>query len=102
VGMVRSTHLPCSPGRRGQRRGWVSLYKIFAHFEAFLHHSIILVFPCRTCIAHNSATLLHDHCAIYDPPRIPLAYAIRHTILELAISGKGQRMSGYDERAAGG
>jgi len=68
----------------------LSLYKIFVHFEAFMHESIIRVLPSPTCIAHNSAILLHDHCAIYDPPRPPLAYAIHHTILAMAISCKRQ------------
>jgi len=39
---------------------------------------IIVLYYCTTC-------------AIYDPPRPPLAYAIHHTILAMAISCKGQR-----------
>ena len=42
-------------------RQGLSLYKRFVHFEAFMHESIILVLPCPTYIAHNSAILLHDH-----------------------------------------
>jgi len=72
------------------RRSELSLHKIFVHVEAFMHEPIILVLPCPTCIVHNSAILLHDHCAIYDPPRPPLAYAIHYTILAMAISCKGQ------------
>jgi len=67
-----------------------SLYKKFFCFEAVIHESIIFVLPSPTCIAHNSVVLLHDYCAIYDPPRPPLAYTIHHTILAMTISCKGQ------------
>jgi len=50
----------------------VSLYKIFVHFEASMHESIILVLPSPACTAHNSALLLRDRCAIYDTHDHPL------------------------------
>ena len=67
----------------------VSLYKIVVLFEAFAHESVILVLSSPTCIAHNSASLVHDFCTIYDPPRPRLAYAMDHTVLGMAISCKG-------------
>ena len=70
----------------------VSLDKIFVHFEAFVQESIIPLFLTPTCIAHTIAILLHDVCAVYDPPPTPLCYAIHHTILILAISCKGQQV----------
>jgi len=48
--------------------------------------------PCiapPTCRAYPIAILLHDYCAIYDPPPTPLLYAIHHTILVMAMSCKG-------------
>ena len=70
------------------------LYKILFHFEAFVHESIIRVLPPRTCIAGTIAIPLHVYCAIYDAPPTPLVYAVHHTISEMAISCKGQRMPG--------
>jgi len=55
-----------------------------------MHESIILVLPSPTGIAHNSAVILHVYGATYDPPRSPLAYAMHHTILAMAISCKGE------------
>jgi len=49
----------------------IGRYKTFFHLEAFVHKSIILVLPLITCIAHTIAILLHDYCAIYDPPPDP-------------------------------
>ena len=49
----------------------VGLYKILFYFEAVVHESIILLLPPPTCIAHTIAILLHDYCAIYDPPSEP-------------------------------
>jgi len=43
-----------------------SLYKIFFHFEAVVHESIIISFPPPTCIAHPGAILLHDYWTVYD------------------------------------
>jgi len=68
----------------------VGLYKIFVHFKAFVHESVILVSPPPTCNAHTIAVLLHDLCAIYDRPSTPLLNAIHHSILATAISCKGQ------------
>jgi len=68
----------------------LGLYKIFVHFKAFVHESIILLLPPHTCNAHTSAVLVHDYCAIYDSLPNPLSYSIHHTILVMAISCKGQ------------
>ena len=46
--------------------------------------------PPPSCKAYPIAILLHDYCAIYNPPTNPLVYAIHHTILTIAISCKGQ------------
>ena len=69
----------------------ISLYKILFHVAALVWESIILVLLPPTCKAYPIAILLHDFCAIYDPPPTPLLYAIRHTILVMTISCKGQR-----------
>jgi len=73
------------------------LHKIVFHLEACMHKSIILVLPSPACIAHNSVLLLHDYCAVYDPPRPPPAYAIHHTILAMAISCEGQDTAAAQE-----
>ena len=44
--------------------------------------------PPPACIAHTIAILLHDCCAMYDPPPTLLLYAIHHTILVMAVSCK--------------
>jgi len=62
-----------------------------------MHESIILLVPAPTRIAHTIPLLLHDDCAIYDPPPTPLVYAKRHTILVMAISCKGQTEEGLAE-----
>jgi len=49
----------------------VGIYKIFFHFVAFVHESILLVLPSSTCTAHSIAVLLHGYCAKYDPPPDP-------------------------------
>jgi len=50
----------------------VGLYKIFFHFEAFVHESIILYSPLPTCIAHTIEILLYGYCAkYYLPPNPP-------------------------------
>jgi len=46
-----------------------SLYKIFFHSKALLWESIILLLPPLACKSYSVAILLHDHCAIYSPPR---------------------------------
>ena len=70
-----------------------SLYKRVFYFTALLWESIILVLPPpTTCKAYPTALLLHDCCAIYDPPSTPLLYAIHHTILAMTILCKGQRL----------
>ena len=43
-----------------------------------------------TRIAHTIALLLHDYCAIYEPPPTPRLHAIHHKMLVIAISCKGQ------------
>jgi len=75
--------------------GWlrVRLYKILFHFKALVWESFIRLLPPPTCAAYPIAILLHDHCAVYayaPPADLPLVYAIRHTILVMAISCKGQ------------
>jgi len=65
-------------------------YKIFFHFKAFVHESILLCFPSPTCIAHTIAILGHGCFAIEYPPPTLFLNAIRHTILVMAISCKGQ------------
>jgi len=55
-----------------------------------MHESILLFFPLPICIAHTTAILLHNYCAIHDPLPTPLLYAMNHTKLVLAISCKGQ------------
>ena len=56
-----------------------------------MHESIIFNCPPPARIAHTIALLLHDYCALYDPPSTPLLYAIHHTILVMPISSKGQQ-----------
>ena len=51
-----------------------------------MHESTILVTPLPTCMVHTIAILLRDYCAIHDPPTISLLFAIRNTILVVAIS----------------
>jgi len=67
----------------------VGLYKIFVHFEAFLHESIILVLPPPTCIAHNSAIRLHVYCTLYDLSRTPPCVCHTPCNIGNAISCKG-------------
>jgi len=59
-------------------------------FKAFVHERIIPVLPLPIRISHTIPILLHDGCAIYDPPAPPLLYTIHHTTLVLAMSCKGQ------------
>ena len=68
----------------------IGLYKIFVHFKAFLHESIITFIPPPTCNAHTIAILLHDYCAIYKPLPTSRLHAMHHTLLVMAISCKGQ------------
>jgi len=67
----------------------LGLYKIFIDFQAFMHERIIPFLPLLICVAHTIAILLHDDCAIHDPPPTPLLKAIHHTKLVSAISCKG-------------
>jgi len=46
-------------------------------------------YPRPFRITHTTAVLLRDCCAIYDLPPSKPAYTIHHTILVMAISGKG-------------
>jgi len=68
----------------------IGLYKILFYFEAFVHESMICLWPPPTCIARTIAIRLHVYRAIYDAPPTPLLYTIYHTILTMAISCKGQ------------
>ena len=68
----------------------LGVYKIFFHFEAFVHESIILVLPPPICISHTIAIPLHGYCAECDTPSDPLLYSIHHTMLTIAISCKGE------------
>jgi len=68
----------------------VGLYKIFVYFELFVHESNLLSFLAPPCIPHTVAILLHNDCAVYDPPSTSIMYAIQHTILVITISCKGQ------------
>jgi len=67
----------------------LGLYKIVFDFGAFVHESIIRVFPPPICMALTIAILLHDYSAVYDAPRTHLLYSIHHTVLAMAISCKG-------------
>ena len=69
----------------------LSLYRILFHVKALLWESIVLSLPSPSCKAYPIAILLHDQCAICNPPTAPLLYAIHHTILAIVISCKGQR-----------
>jgi len=61
--------------------GITRFFSLF-YFEAFVHESIILSLSPSTCIAHTIATVLHEYCAIYDPPGPPvrMPYTIRYNI----------------------
>ena len=89
IGYTWETYLPHPWHIRRTRLG---LCKIFVCFKAFVHESIVRIVPPSTVlrIAHAIAVLLHDRCAMQDPPPTPLVYAIYHTKLGLAISCKGQ------------
>jgi len=67
----------------------VGLHKIFVHFKAILHYSIILVSPPPSALF----TLLQYDCTTIAPythsPPTPPFYAIHHTILISATSCKG-------------
>jgi len=54
-----------------------------------VHESIIRL-PPPTCIARTIAILLHVYSTVYDAPPTHLLHAIRHTVLAMAISCKGQ------------
>jgi len=45
-----------------------SLYKIFFHFESFVHESIVLSFLPSTCIGQTVGVLLSQLLGIYDFP----------------------------------
>ena len=68
-----------------------SLQDFFFHFQAFMHKSIIHALPSPTCIAHNSAMMVHVCCAIHDPPRPPPP-CVYYTLYNIgnAISCKSQ------------
>jgi len=68
---------------------YLSFNTILFRFKALLWESITLLLPPPTCKAYPIAILLHDDCAIYALLPIPLAYAIYHTILMMAIACKG-------------
>jgi len=50
--------------------------------------SFLVPFP--TYKACPIAMLLHDYCAIYDPPATPLVHAMHDIVLAMAISCEGQ------------
>jgi len=56
-----------------------------------MHGSIIHALPSPTCIAHNSAIILHVYYARYDPPTPP-PLCVCHTLYNIdnAITCKGQ------------
>jgi len=59
----------------------IGLYKIFVHFEAVVHESIILLLPRLTCIAHTIAlTFTQLVCHILSTPNTPwcMPYTIQH------------------------
>ena len=76
--------------RRCTKGTWpFGLYKMFVHFKAFVHGSVILVLtppPAMSTLLHN----YHTTSAVYDPLPTPLSYATHQTILVMAISCKGQ------------
>jgi len=51
-----------------QSEAQVSLYKRFVFSKDFVHERSIPFSPFAICIAQIVARLLHDDCAIYDPP----------------------------------
>ena len=60
-------------------------------FIVEVHHHCIAP---PTCKAYRIAILLHNYCAIYAPPPPPPPVdAMHHTILVMAISCKGHRVS---------
>jgi len=72
----------------------VGLYKIFVYFKVFFCTSESY-FSCPSPSAsalptHTVAVLLHEYCAINDPPQASRLYAIHHTILVITISCNGQ------------
>jgi len=65
-----------------RRRCGLGFTRYLFSLKLFVHESIIRVLP-PNCIAHIVGILLHDHCALYDPPPptpSPLLFAIHHTI----------------------
>ena len=61
-----------------------------------MHESIIRVLPPPNCIAHIIIIiLLHDQCAMYEPPPTSL-FAIHHTMLVMTISCKDQHILTLD------
>ena len=52
---------------------YVSPYRIFVHFEAIVHGSIILLLPPTTRVSHTGAVLLHGYCTIHDSSPTPLS-----------------------------
>ena len=62
-------------------------------FKVLLWESIIFASPLPTCKAYPIAILLHDHWAIYALLPTPLLYAVKHTIVVMAISCKGQALT---------
>ena len=45
------------------------------------------------CIAHSVAILLHDYCAIYNPPATPVLYVVHQTILLIKISCQSELLA---------
>jgi len=73
---------------------WLSLYKIFVHFEAFMYASQSSLYCLPTLALPAIVQYYCTAIAQYTtPPRPPIAYAIHHTILAMSILCKGQRMA---------
>ena len=86
----RTGHTLREPSAAGFWERRLSLYKILFHFKASVWESIILVLPPRHLqslpYCNTIVRLLRN---IRHPPTPPF-YVIRHTILVMAISCKGQ------------
>ena len=75
--------------QRGERRRALAfIIQDIVLLQSFIVR--VLLLPPSSCKAFLIAILLHDHCAIYAPPRTPPVCAIHHAILVVAISCEGQ------------
>ena len=89
--LVKAKRQQLSPAEAGPvrtRRSWRLQNRVLLRdLYARIHQ--LFIAPPPTRIAYTIGLLLHDNCAIYDPPPTPLVYSIHHTILVMAISRKG-------------